>query len=64
MQKSVHLPRELFEERFNVIDERFKGIDERFKTLEFKINILIALMMIVITFANPTFVALVEKIFK
>jgi len=69
--KKELVTRELFEERFNVIDEkfkgideRFKGIDERFKTLEFKINILIALMMIVITFANPTFVALVEKIFK
>jgi len=62
--KKELVTRELFEEKFNVIEEKFKAVDERFKTLEFKINILIALMMIVITFANPTFVALVEKIFK
>ena len=63
--------RELFEERFKNIDERFKQVDERFKQvderfkmLDFKINILIALTMIVITFANPTFVALVKEVFK
>ena len=56
--------RELFEERFKSIDERFKSIDERFKMLDFKINILIALTLIVITFANPTFVELIKNPFK
>jgi DNA-directed RNA polymerase beta subunit len=63
--------RELFEERFKNIDERFKSIDERFKSiderfkmLDFKINILIALTLIVITFANPTFVELIKNLFK
>jgi len=56
--------RELFEERFKAIDERFKNIDERFKILDFKINLLIALTLIIITFANPTFVELIKNIFK
>jgi len=76
--KNELVTREIFEERFNsidekfnsiderfkTIDERFKMIDERFKMLNFKINILIALTLIVITFANPTFVELVKNIFK
>jgi len=69
--KKELVTRELFEERFKSIDERFKSIDERFKSiderfkmLDFKINILIALTLIVITFANPTFVELVKNLFK
>jgi hypothetical protein len=69
--KNELVTREIFEERFNridekfkTIDERFKMIDERFKMLDFKINILIALTLIVITFANPTFVELIKNIFK
>ena len=62
--KNELVTREIFEERFKTIDERFKMIDERFKMLDFKINILIALTLIVITFANPTFVELIKNIFK
>ena len=69
--KNELVTRDLFEERFKVVDERFKSIeakfenvDERFKTLDFKINILIALTMIALTFANPTFVNLIKEIFK
>lgn len=40
--------RELFEERLNKI--------------EFKLNILIVIMLILLTFANPAFVALIEKL--
>jgi len=68
--KNELVTRDLFEERFKVVDERFKSIDmkfesvdEKFKTLDFKINILIALTMIVLTFANPTFVSLIKEIF-
>ena len=49
--------RELFEERFNVVDEKFKS-------LNFKLNIFIAIALIALTLANPTFVKLIEKIFK
>ena len=62
--KKELVTRELFEERFKSVDERFKSIDERFKMLDFKINILIALTLIVITFANPTFVELIKNLFK
>ena len=69
--KNELVTRELFEERFktvdekfNTIDERFKNIDEQFKTLNFKFNLLITLVIIALTFANPTFVAVTEKIFK
>ena len=55
--KNELVTRELFE-------ERFKGIEERFKMLDFKLNIFIALALIAITFANPTFVELIKQIFK
>ena len=62
--KQELVTRELFEERFNVIEERFNIIDERFKTLNFKLNIFIAIALITLTFANPTFVELIKQIFK
>ena len=69
--KNELVTRELFEERFknvdekfNTIDERFKNVDEQFKILNFKFNLLITLVIIALTFANPTFVAVIEKIFK
>jgi len=69
--KNELVTRELFEERFKSIEERFKsieerfkGIEERFKMLDFKLNIFIALALIAITFANPTFVELIKQIFK
>ena len=55
--------RELFEERMKVIDERFNMVDERFKSLNFKLNIFIAIALLALTLANPTFTALVGKLF-
>lgn len=55
--------REIFEERFKAIEERFNVVDERFKSLNFKLNIFIAIALIALTFANPTFIKLIEKIF-
>ena len=69
-QKKEHIKIELKEElkkelvTRELFEERFKSIDERFKMLDFKINILIALTLIVITFANPTFVELIKNLFK
>jgi len=62
------------EERFKGIDEKFKAlentmlerfkvVDEKFSSLHFKMNIFIAIALIALTFANPTFVQLLEKIF-
>jgi len=69
--KNELVTRELFEERFKSIDERFKSIDERFKniderfnSLNFKLNIFIAIALIAMTFANPTFVELLKHFFK
>ncbi len=59
--------REIFEERLKRIEveinERFKVIDERFKALNFKLNIFIAIALLSLTLANPTFVELVKKLF-
>jgi len=70
--------RELFEEWMKVIDERFKSLEremnERFKSLEremnerftslnFKLNIFIAIALLALTLANPTFAALVGRLF-
>lgn len=60
--------REFFEERFNNLrtemNERFNVMDEKLKSLNFKLNIFIAIALIALTLANPTFVKLIEKIFK
>jgi len=57
-------------ERFNVVDEKFKGldekfkvVDEKFKSINFKLNLFLAIALIALTFANPTFVELVKKVF-
>jgi len=50
-------------EKFNAMNERFNAVDEKFKSLNFKLNIFIAIALIALTFANPTFVALIEKLF-
>jgi len=66
--------RELFEERMKVIDERFKSleremverfnvVDEKFTSLNFKLNIFIAIALLALTLANPTFAALVGRLF-
>jgi hypothetical protein len=66
--------REIFEERFKVIEERFKSlekemnarfdvVDERLKSLNFKLNIFIAIALIALAFANPAFVQLLGKLF-
>jgi len=51
-------------ERFKVVDERFNGVEERFRSLNFRLNIFIAIALIALTFANPTFIKLLEKLFK
>jgi hypothetical protein len=56
--------RELFDERFKSLDERFKVVDERFKRQDFKLNVLIGLAFVALTFANPTFVELVRHVVK
>lgn len=72
--KKELVTREIFEERFKVIEERFNVVDEKLKSLEkvmnekfnslnFKLNIFIAIALIALTFANPTFVQLIGKLF-
>jgi hypothetical protein len=63
--------RELFEslrkemnERFNVVEEKFKVVEEKFKSLNFKLNIFLAIALIALTFANPTFVAIIQRLFQ
>jgi len=67
--------RELFEERMKVIDERFKSletemnqrfnvVDEKFTSLNFKLNLFIAIALLALTLANPTFAALVSGLFR
>lgn len=62
------------EERFKVVDERFgaletkvderfKVVDEKFKALSFKLNVFLAIALIALTFANPTFAKILEKLF-
>ncbi len=54
------------DERFKSVDERFKSLndkfDEKFKNLNFRFSILIALVIVALTFANPTFIKLLEKL--
>jgi hypothetical protein len=47
-----------------IFEERMKVIDERFKSLNFKLNLFMAIALIALTFANPTFVKLIEGLFK
>lgn len=67
--------RELFEERMKVIDERFKSleteinqrfnvVDEKFTSLNYKLNLFIAIALLALTLANPTFAALVSGLFR
>mgnify|MGYP001561041581 CR=1 FL=1 len=56
--------RELFEERFKMIEQRFNVVDEKFKSLNFKLNIFIAIALLALTLANPTFATLVGKLFS
>ena len=69
----------VIEEKFNVVDDRFKSLEkemnekfngiriemnEKFNGLNFRLNIFIVIALIALTFANPTFINLIEKIFK
>ena len=56
--------RELFEERMKVIDERFNLVDEKFTSLNYKLNLFIAIALLALTLANPTFAALVSGLFR
>jgi len=55
------------DERFKVVDEKFKSLeermDERLKSMNFKLNIFLVLALSALTFANPNFVALIQKLF-
>jgi len=57
----------IVDERFksleNRMDEKFKVVDEKFKSLNFKLNLFLAIALIALTFANPTFVELIKKVF-
>ena len=53
----------VIEERFNRVDERFNVVDEKFTSLNFKLNIFIAIALLALTLANPTFAALVGRLF-
>lgn len=53
----------VMDERFKVVDERFNVVDEKFKSLNFKLNIFIAIELISLTLANPTFVELIKRLF-
>ncbi|MEW6620919.1 MAG: hypothetical protein AB1422_16565 [bacterium] len=72
--KKELVTREIFEERFNMVDERFNGmknwieerfnvVDERFKSLNFRLNIFIAIALLALTLCNPAFVKLLERFF-
>ncbi len=52
------------DERFHGVNERFHTINERFRSLNFKLNIFLVIFFIALTFANPTFVKLQEKLLK
>jgi len=43
--------------------EKFKVVDKKFASLYFKMNLFIAIAFIALTFANPAFVQLLQKIF-
>ncbi len=59
--------REIFDETINSLRiemrERFNVVDEKFKSLNLRLNIFLAIALIALTFANPAFVALMQKLF-
>ncbi len=64
MDERFHVVDERFKSLENKMDERFHTVDERFKSLNFKLNIFLAIAFIALTFANPTFVKLLERLLK
>jgi len=67
LEKEIREKFNVVNERFNVVDEKFKSLeqrmDEKFKSLNFKLNLFLAIALVALTFANPTFVGLIEKLF-
>ncbi|MFQ5857831.1 MAG: hypothetical protein ACE5LU_19680, partial [Anaerolineae bacterium] len=63
-EREILLTRELLDERFKTVDERFKTVDERFNSLTFRLNLFIAIALLALTLANPTFVALIQRLFR
>jgi hypothetical protein len=72
--KTELVTRELFEERFNVIDEkfialrteikeRFNVVDERFKLMEVWFKVMIAVMIFGFFIFNPGFLEVIKEIF-
>ncbi|MDZ7361934.1 MAG: hypothetical protein ONB46_14590 [candidate division KSB1 bacterium] len=67
LEKEMREKFNVVNERLNVVDEKFKSLeqrmDEKFKSLNFKLNLFLAIALAALTFANPTFVGLIEKLF-
>ncbi|MEK7728597.1 MAG: hypothetical protein AAB354_09300 [candidate division KSB1 bacterium] len=55
--------REIFESFSIEVRERFNVVDEKFKSLNLRLNIFLAIALIALTFANPAFVVLLQKLF-
>jgi len=55
--------RDMFESLGIEVRERLNVVDEKFKSLNFKLNLFWAIALIALTFANPAFVALIQKMF-
>ncbi len=68
IEREITLTREMFEREIlltrELFEERFKVVDERFNSLNFKLNLFIAIALLALTLANPTFVALIERLFR
>ncbi|MFQ5858575.1 MAG: hypothetical protein ACE5LU_23495, partial [Anaerolineae bacterium] len=67
-EREIGLTREMFEREIlltrELFDERFNTVDERFNSLTFRLNLFIAIALLALTLANPTFVALIERLFR
>jgi hypothetical protein len=48
----------------DLFEEKFKVVDEKFKRLELKLNILIILVLLALTLFNPAFLSIIEKLLK
>jgi hypothetical protein len=48
----------------DLFEERFKVVDEKFKRLELKLDILIILVLLALTLFNPAFLSIIEKLLK
>ena len=63
VNEQFNLVNEQFKALETKMDERFKVVDEKFKALSFKLNVFLAIALIALTFANPTFAKVLGKLF-